>query len=142
MADREMTTQEMEDFLSEPQLAHIATVRANGAPHLAPLWYEYADGKVWIITDDRSVKVRNIRHNPRVVVSVASNDEPYRYVLVEGVAEVAYEGVGERIRSICIRYWGEERGAAFANEIGEGGGTVVLVITPSRTITWLHGHDG
>ena len=73
MADREMTTEEMGTFLSEPQLAHIATVRANGAPHLAPLWYEYADGKVWIITGNASVKVRNIRHDPRVVVSVAAN---------------------------------------------------------------------
>ena len=142
MADREMTAEEMDAFLSEPQLAHIATVRRNGAPHLAPLWYEYADGKVWIITDDASVKVRNIRHDPRVVVSVASNDEPYCYVLVEGVAEVAQEGVEERIRSICVRYWGEERGGQFADEIGEGQGTVVLAITPSRTITWMHGRDG
>lgn len=141
MADREMTAEEMEAFLSEPQLAHIATVRRNGAPHLAPLWYEYVDGKVWIITDDASVKMRNIRHDPRVVVSVASNEEPYCYVLVEGLAEVASRGVYERIRSICVRYWGEERGGAFAEEIGEAGGTIVLEISPTRTITWIHGRD-
>lgn len=141
MADRELTAQELEAFLSEPQLAHIATVRRNGAPHLAPLWYEYSEGKLWIITDNVSVKMRNIRHDPRVMVSIASNDEPYRYVLVEGAAEVAQEGVEERIRSICVRYWGEERGGEFADEIGEGGGTIVLAISPSRTITWLHGRD-
>ncbi len=141
MADREMTGQEMEAFLSEPQLAHVATVRGNGAPHMAPIWYEYADGKVWMITDDASVKVRNIRRDPRVMVSMASNDEPYRYVLVEGVAEIAYDGVAERIRSICVRYWGEERGGKFADEIGGGGGTAMLIISPTRTITWLHGHS-
>ena len=56
------------------------------------------------------------------------------------MAEVADEGVGERIRSICVRYWGEERGGEFAKEIGDG--TVLLIINPTRTITWLHGHDG
>ena len=52
---------------SEPLMAHFATC-ADGRPHVAPVWYHYADGVFEVLTTGR--KLANVRENPRVAVSV------------------------------------------------------------------------
>lgn len=56
---------------SEPLMAHLGTC-AEGRPHVAPVWYRYADGVVEIVTTGR--KLANIRENPRVAISVQSDE--------------------------------------------------------------------
>ncbi|MEA1931023.1 MAG: pyridoxamine 5'-phosphate oxidase family protein [Euryarchaeota archaeon] len=52
---------------SEPLIAHLAT-SLNDRPHVAPVWYRYADETVEIVTGGK--KLDNIRMNPRVALSV------------------------------------------------------------------------
>jgi PPOX class probable F420-dependent enzyme len=52
---------------SEPLMAHLATCR-DGRPHVAPVWYDYADDTVELTTTGR--KLANLRANPRVALSV------------------------------------------------------------------------
>ncbi|MFC6765638.1 pyridoxamine 5'-phosphate oxidase family protein [Natrinema soli] len=59
---------------SEPLMAHLGTC-AEGRPHVAPVWYRYADGVVEIVTTGQ--KLANVRENPRVALSV-QNDEAGR----------------------------------------------------------------
>ncbi|MFC7154107.1 pyridoxamine 5'-phosphate oxidase family protein [Halomarina halobia] len=56
---------------SEPLMAHLATCR-DGRPHVAPVWYRYADDRVEIVTTGR--KLANVRANPRVALSVQRDD--------------------------------------------------------------------
>jgi PPOX class probable F420-dependent enzyme len=54
-----------------PLSAHLAT-SVDDRPHVAPVWYAYDDGSLWVTTGGR--KLRNLRRNPRVAVSVESAD--------------------------------------------------------------------
>ena len=54
-----------------PRVAHLATCRGD-RPHVAPLWYNYRAGVVEITTTGR--KLTNLRHNPRVALSIQEND--------------------------------------------------------------------
>lgn len=56
---------------SEPLMAHLATCR-GGRPHVAPLWYRYEDGVVELVTT--GTKLRNVRENPEVALSVQKDD--------------------------------------------------------------------
>lgn len=71
----------------EPLVAHFATCH-DGKPHVAPLWYNYRDGTVEIVTTGR--KLANIRQNPRVALSVqkAEGGHPQWRVSVRGTADV------------------------------------------------------
>src|SRR5262245_23751029 len=40
---------DVEEFLSQPNVAALSTVRPDGRPHVTPVWYEY-DGKEFIIS--------------------------------------------------------------------------------------------
>lgn len=55
----------------EPVMAHLGTC-LEGRPHVAPVWYRYADGVVEILTTGR--KLANIRKNPRVALSVQADE--------------------------------------------------------------------
>ncbi len=57
---------------SEPVMAHLGTCVA-GRPHVAPVWYRYADDAVELVTTGR--KLANIRENPRVALSVQADDD-------------------------------------------------------------------
>jgi PPOX class probable F420-dependent enzyme len=63
----------------------FSSVRPDGRPHLTPVWFVWLDGKFYFGIDPKSVKSRNIRHNPRVVLALEDGTNP---VICEGVASL------------------------------------------------------
>ena len=45
--DISMTNEEIARFLDAGRTLQLATVGADGFPHLAPMWYLVRDGDVW-----------------------------------------------------------------------------------------------
>lgn len=62
----------------------VATNRADGSPHLSPVWGVWQNDAFHFFTDVDSLKARNIRRNPRAVVHLESGDE---VVIMEGMLE-------------------------------------------------------
>ena len=63
----------------------VATTRADGGPHVSPVWGVWRDGAFHFFTDPASLKARNIRRDPRAVVHLESGDE---VVIMEGDARI------------------------------------------------------
>ena len=61
----------------------LATVRPNGTPHLAPIWFVWVEGKVYVCTSVDSVKARNLQANPSVSLALENGNAP---VVLEGRA--------------------------------------------------------
>ena len=66
----------------------VATVWPDGRPHVMPVWGIWYDESVWFSSSVRSRKARNLRADPRCVVTTDNHIEP---VVLEGVAEVIRE---------------------------------------------------
>ena len=64
--------------------AHIATVRADGSPHVAKVWPAVDGQTIWIGTRATSGKARNLRANPGAALMFEPQGEAY----VSGEAEV------------------------------------------------------
>ena len=62
----------------------VATTRANGRPHVMPVWGLWWDDTFYFSTDPKSQKARNIAANPEVVVHLESGDD---VVILEGRAQ-------------------------------------------------------
>ena len=71
--------------LETQQVIWFASVRPDGQPHLAPVWFVWHTGKFYIGTDPKSVKSHNIQHNPGVVLALEDGVHP---VICEGNAQV------------------------------------------------------
>lgn len=63
----------------------LCTLRADGPPHVTPVWFVHLDGRWWISVGDRSVKTRNVLRDPRVSLALEDGDAP---VVAEGRAQV------------------------------------------------------
>ena len=132
----ELGRQQIEAYLGEPHVANLTTVRPGGRPHVAPVWFLWEAGRVYMIAGNTAVKVRNVRANPAVALSVAADARPYQYVILEGQAQVREDNLEEMVNRICVRYDGPERGAEFAQELLSSGGTVLLEVEVNKTLSW------
>jgi Pyridoxamine 5'-phosphate oxidase len=61
----------------------LATIDADGSPHVTGIGASWVDGSFWFQTGERTRKGRNLARDPRCVLSVAIHDFD---VVVEGIA--------------------------------------------------------
>ena len=132
-----LTSQEIDAYLAGPHVAHFASIREDGSPHVSPVWYQWEDGKVIVVSGDAAVKTRNVRRNPKVALSVATDEWPYQYVILEGDATVRNDNLKDAVRRIFSRYEGEERGEQDAADLAEGDQKLVAIeIDVNRVMSW------
>jgi PPOX class probable F420-dependent enzyme len=74
--------------LQTERAAWLCTLRPDGSAHITPVWFVSVGDFWWVGSRATSVKVRNLRADPRVVLTLANPDRP---VVAEGVAEVFTE---------------------------------------------------
>lgn len=130
---KDMTPDEARRFLLDtPRTGKLATVREDGRPHVSAIWFDL-DGDILVFTTwHKSVKTKNLRHDPRVSMCVDDEQLPYAYVIVEGTAEITDPPDEERLywaTRIASRYVGEEKGKAFGKRNGVPGEHIVRVTT-------------
>ena len=64
------------------------TVRPDGRPHSVIVWYHW-DGKQFLIfSRPKNQKIRNLQHNPNVVLALDNTDEGGDPIVFEGTAEL------------------------------------------------------
>jgi PPOX class probable F420-dependent enzyme len=73
-------------LLKGKNFAHVATLNRDGSAHVAPTWIDVEDdgGHVLVNSAVGRRKDRNIRRDPRVVVSVHDQDDPYTWSAIGG----------------------------------------------------------
>ena len=130
-----MTNQELNKFLSETHVAVISTVDADNRPRSAPIWYEWNDGAAYLFTGRRTLKWRNIQDNPNVSLCVDWREPPYRSAIIQGTAEEVEVDMYDLVLSMSVRYYGEEKGRAFAEGYRDNNENVVAFRVTPENIT-------
>ena len=98
------------DLLTKKSFAHVATVGADGAPQVTPVWVDYDGTHVRFNTARGRVKDKNLQRNPKVALSIQDPDNPYRYLQIRGrVVEVTEKGADEHIDALAKKYIGQDR---------------------------------
>ncbi|MGW1882474.1 PPOX class F420-dependent oxidoreductase [Streptomyces sp. NPDC001970] len=127
---KQMTQEEWRAFVSEgTRTGKLSTVRADGSPHVAPVWFVLDGDDVVLNTGKQTVKGRNLARDGRVALCVDEDRPPYSFVLIRGWAELS-EDPGELrhwATRIGARYMGEERAEEFGARNGVPGELVVRV---------------
>ena len=134
---KRMSRAECERFLAGRHVAVLATVSPDGQPVLAPIWYVYRDGALYMRTGRGSIKARNVSGDQRVTICVQDERPPYKSVTVHGRASIEPEEEGLDA-AIARRYLGAVGGAFYlrtAREAVEQSGEVTLAVRPERVVT-------
>ncbi|MGV9498369.1 PPOX class F420-dependent oxidoreductase [Streptomyces sp. NPDC003642] len=129
MAEK-MTEAQWREFVSQgTRTAKLSTVRADGSPHVAPIWF-VLDGEVLVFNTGKStVKGRNIARDGRVALCVDDDRPPYSFVVLTGRARISedLDDVRHWATRIGARYMGEERAEEFGARNGVPGELLVRV---------------
>jgi PPOX class probable F420-dependent enzyme len=129
-----MSDDERRAFLmAGTRTAKLGVVRANGAPHVAPIWF-VLDGDDMIFTTGRdTIKGKALRRDPRVVLCVDDDTPPYAFAIIEGTATVS-DDLDEMLTwatKLGGRYMGADRAEEFGrrNAVPE---EILVRVTPTK----------
>ncbi|MFO7778843.1 MAG: PPOX class F420-dependent oxidoreductase [Nitriliruptoraceae bacterium] len=95
--------------------ANLATVRADGRPHVAPIWFQPDGDDLVFTTWHDSVKGRNLGRDPRAAVSVDDPAFPFAFVVLEGHCAISDDPdeLARWSHRIAARYVPAARAAEF-----------------------------
>jgi PPOX class probable F420-dependent enzyme len=101
---------DLEAFLIRPNPAVVATVRPDGSPHTAATWYDWDDGRVLLNMDEGRARLRYLRRDPRVALTVLDGDRGTHISLLGRVVEIYDDEDLADIDRLARRYQGEPFG--------------------------------
>ena len=133
---KEMSTEERRAFLARgTRTGKVATVRADGSPHVAPVWFVLDGDDLVFMTWHGSVKARSILRDGRTTVVVDEEVFPYSFVMVEGTATVSQDAEARERWAwrIAERYVPPHLVGQFA-ERNAADGEVVVRVVPRRVV--------
>jgi PPOX class probable F420-dependent enzyme len=115
--------------------AKVAVVRADGSPHVAPVWVDLEGDEIVFMTAADTVKGKAILRDPRV--SLCWDDElpPFSFVTIAGTATISSDA--DELLTWATRIGGRYMGSARAEEYGRRNGVppeLVVRVTPSRIV--------
>ncbi|MGW1888286.1 pyridoxamine 5'-phosphate oxidase family protein [Streptomyces sp. NPDC001970] len=70
-----MTPAELDAFLAAQRTCRVATVSADGRPHVSTLWFAWDGTSLWLYSITRSRRWTDLRGDPRIAVVVDAGEE-------------------------------------------------------------------
>jgi PPOX class probable F420-dependent enzyme len=99
-------------LVAEGHLAHLVTVNADGSPQVSVVWMGIEDDELVSAHLDERLKVRNLRRDPRAVVSMESEvvqaNGLQQHLIAYCYARVTEGGAAELLQSLAHIYLGRE----------------------------------
>ena len=102
-------TEQQKQFLDNPFVGVVTTLRPDGSPHSTVVWVDRLDGEVSFNTARGRAKERYLSADPRVSLLVVDPDNPYRWLSVSGTAELTENGADSQIDKLAKKYLGRDR---------------------------------
>jgi PPOX class probable F420-dependent enzyme len=113
---RPMDDAEWRAFVSEgTRTGKLATVRKDGRPHVAPIWFVLDGEDVVFMTGAGTVKGRNLRRTGHASLCVDDERPPFSFVTISGTVALSDDHEAMLPLSIAIarRYMGDELAEAY-----------------------------
>jgi PPOX class probable F420-dependent enzyme len=100
-------SEKLKEALDSRVFVTVATLQPDGSPHQSVVWVGRQGDTLFFVTGVDKVKVRNLRRDPRLSVTVNPPDEPYGYAVISGTARFESAGARERMDELAVKYTGK-----------------------------------
>lgn len=134
--DAMLTWDRVRPRLEESLHYWLASVRADGRPHVVPRWGVWIDDKLYYDGSPSTVHARNLDRNPACTLNLEDGRES---VILEGISEPARaepDGLGARIAAAFSKYHDSGYSPGADSWSGADGGGL-RVFTPSKALVWF-----
>jgi PPOX class probable F420-dependent enzyme len=120
-------------LIESDAVAHVVTIDPDGGPQVTAAWVGFDGDEIVLATLPDQRKLRNLRSDPRVALSIPSTTTNawglLEYLVVYGTARVTEGGAAEMLQRLANTYLGP--GVVFPNMPDPPPGFVTR-ITPER----------
>ena len=138
-----MTPEEIEAFLRKQRTMSVATVGADGRPHVVAMWYGFIEGAPAFWTYGKSQKIVNLRRDPRLTCLI---EDGHAYNELRGVELVADAQLIEEPQQVLAfgvqlteRYQGiQVNGAAMPAIQKSAAKRIVVRLDVKKIVSWDH----
>ncbi|MFF7240987.1 pyridoxamine 5'-phosphate oxidase family protein [Streptomyces collinus] len=135
-----MTPGELDEFLTTQRTCRVATVSADGAPHVSALWFAWDGSSLWLYSVVRSRRWAQLTRDRRVAVVVDSGEEYDQLRGVELAGRVEFVGEVPRTGELCAELDTAETLFARKNfgldEMPHDGRHAWARLTPEKIVSW------
>lgn len=92
-------------LLAKPNPAVVATVRRDGRPVSAAVWYLWDDGEVLLVMSSTGARRKHLERDPRLTLTVLDDASWYRQVTLHGEAVAVAEDEGLAVTDRLSRHY-------------------------------------
>ena len=128
------------EFLKKQKILHLATVDKIGTPHIIPVWYMYSANKIYIGTNTKTEKAKNIKTHKKVsfCVDVGVNSPSIFGVMGQGTAKLIKDNhtVSRLAKKILLRYFKDLKNKS-AQEILDDTDCIIEIV-PKKYAVWKY----
>ncbi|MFF7974674.1 TIGR03618 family F420-dependent PPOX class oxidoreductase [Streptomyces sp. NPDC007905] len=118
-------------LLDGKNFAGVATLGPDGAPHNSVVWIKREGDTVLCSSTDGRQKVRNLRRDPRISLTVFDLADPYTSAEIRGVAEILPDE-GKRLPyELSHKYLGIDPPAEQGDEV-----RVIIRVVPRKVVSF------
>jgi PPOX class probable F420-dependent enzyme len=96
------------EFLDSPYVGVVTTLRPDGSPQSTVVWVDVVDGVPSFNTARGRVKSRDLEADPRASLVVVDPSDAYKWVALDGRAELTDEGADAQIDKLAKKYLGAD----------------------------------
>jgi coenzyme F420-0:L-glutamate ligase / coenzyme F420-1:gamma-L-glutamate ligase len=123
-------------LLERERVCRVATAPPNGPPHVVPVCHVLADGKLYFAAGPGSVKIRNLRANPRAAVTVDVYAEDWGRlagVMLQGAARLVERGpLFRKVRRLLYAKYPQYPVESALEEAD----SVIVELSPTGVVSW------
>lgn len=101
--------QSAKKVLQDKAYGHTVTFNADGKPQLTMVWLDVDGDEVLFNTAEGRLKPKNLRRDPRIMISVQDRNDPQAYMLLHGKASVTEAGADAHIDKLAKRFLGADK---------------------------------
>jgi PPOX class probable F420-dependent enzyme len=127
---QKMTDDQWRAFLSAgTRTGKLSTVRADGRPHVAPIWFLLDGDDLVFTTAANTVKGRNLAREGRAALCVDEDRPPFSFVVLDGSTELSEDPVAllDWATRLGARYMGEDKAEDYGRRNGVPGELLVRI---------------
>ncbi|MEU0411682.1 PPOX class F420-dependent oxidoreductase [Streptomyces griseorubiginosus] len=118
-------------LLDGKNFASVATLGPDGAPQNSVVWIRREGDTVLFSSTDGRQKVRNLRRDPRISLSVFDLANPYTSVEIRGTAEILPDEEKRLPRELSHKYLGIDPPAEKDDEV-----RVIIRVVPRKIVSF------
>src|SRR5271157_6320832 len=108
-----------EELLRSAIPARLAYVWTDGTPRVIPIWFHWNEREFVLATPPKAPKLKALKKNPKVALTIDDNTFPHKVLLVRGTARLEnVKGIVPEYAVAAERYFGSEQGKGWVKQMG------------------------